>query len=348
LVSACGDGLFSTNFGSSPSVLDLPYKIPFEFSMTPVINRKSSVLLMGSCFSEHIGRRLERALVNMDLNPFGVLYSPVVIAEDLQRLIKNELITEGELILNGNLYHSWFHHGRFSGRNKAEVLGAMNDRIEKANTLLAEEDVTVLITFGSAHAFRRGDQLVANCHKYPASEFEQVLLPLEEMVEQWKETLDQLFSFNGNLKVVFTVSPVRYLKDGIIANNRSKSRLIELCHILSEYSESAQYFPAFEIVNDELRDYRFFEKDMTHPNEIAVDYVWRRFIETCFDEGRKEIHKAWEPLERAALHRSLHPGTEADLAFKESTLQKLNAFALTHSMEQNKYLEELKRNLNDG
>lgn len=316
--------------------------------MTPVIHMESSALLMGSCFSEHIGQRLERALVNVDLNPFGVLYNPMVIAEGLQRLIKNEFIKEDEIILNNGLYHSWSHHGRFSGSNKSEVLDTMNDRMEKANRLLGTTHTTVLITFGSAHAYMRGDRLVANCHKYPASEFEQVLLPLEEMVEQWKQTLDQLFSFNGDLKVVFTVSPVRYLKDGIIANNRSKSRLIELSHILKAYSERVQYFPAFEIVNDELRDYRFFEKDMTHPNEMAVDYVWRRFIDTCFDDQRKEMHKEWEALERSAVHRSLHPGTGADLAFKDSTLQKLNAFALAYSMENNKYLEELKRNLNDG
>jgi len=301
---------------------------------------------MGSCFSEHLGDRLRKSLFHVDINPFGILYHPIVIAENLDRLIKRELITEEELIRNGELYHTWSHHGRFSGLDKMQVLEHMNHRVTRAHDVLQSEQLSLLITFGSALAHKRGEDVVANCHKYPPSDFKQELIPLAEMVEKWNETLELLSTLNPKANLIFTVSPVRYLKDGLMRNTRSKALLVELCHVLTErFPVHAQYFPAFEIVTDELRDYRFFENDMTHPNALAIEYVWERFMATCFDSRSVEMYGQWEPLRRAALHRSLHPGSTEDLTFKEKTLQSVNEFAVRYTKQQNEYLNELKQTL---
>ncbi len=294
----------------------------FQFPKSPVsLQVTDQVWLNGSCFAEHIGHKIKAAYLPATINPHGILFNPLSIANSLQACMDKQVYTAEDVFLSGELWHSWNHHGCFAGTNKQEVLANMNKELSEASATF-QQSKFVMLTFGSAwvYALKENTKVVANCHKMPANLFEKRLLTVKEIVAAYTNLFNQpVFK---NKQVVLTVSPVRYVRDGLVENNQSKAVLLQAVHQLAALFNNVYYFPAYEIVVDELRDYRFFEKDMVHPNQLAIDYVWERFGHTFFDDTTATVVKELEALQTAALHKPLHPDTAEFAQFCKIQLAK--------------------------
>ncbi len=282
-------------------------------------------MLCGSCFTEHIGNAMLEAKMNVNMNPQGILFNPMSIAHCLEACMDEALILEGDLFELNEIWNHWDFHSRFSNTDKGLALKGMNDSIIAAHEFLKNAD-WLIITFGSSFQYflREDESLkgVGNCHKAPGSWFEKRMLTIAEMQDQWTSTLNKLIEFNPELNVIFTISPVRHSRDGLVENNRSKARLFELVQSLQEKNEALQYFPAFEIVNDVLRDYRYFEADMVHPNQQAVGYVWEQFEQTFFSQEDIQLLQQIKALTTALKHKPRFQETAAHQRFKEQLQQK--------------------------
>ena len=294
------------------------------------IHHADKLMVMGSCFAEHIGKRLHQTKFRCDLNPFGVLYNPLSIAEALRQLIAQYMYTESELIeFPDGGWSTWLHHSRFSQLDRATALSRINDRISCASQTLKETDV-LIITWGTSWVYKLAstNMIVGNCHKQPDRFFIRERLTVSQITETYTELLEALWQQRSELKVIFTVSPVRHLKDGLHENQLSKATLLiateELCN---KYPERCYYFPAYEIVIDELRDYRFYAEDMAHPSELAVDYVWDKFCLTYMSEATMEFISRVEKVRAAMQHRLLHPESEAAAKFRASQYECVKQLA---------------------
>lgn len=293
------------------------------------INHSTSMMLFGSCFSEHIGSKLLQHKFKVDVNPFGILYNPFSVSRAIRRLLSAESFSAADLVFNNELYHSPMHHGHFSATDKEVCLQNISSRFDQAVSFIGQTDL-FLITFGSAYAYqwRESGEIAGNCHKFPADRFRRLRLSVEEIVEEWVEVITLLTVINPTAKLLFTVSPVRHWKDGAHENQISKSILHLAIDALQErFRERISYFPAYEVMMDELRDYRFYNEDMIHPSPLAVDYIWNCFSETYFSAATQRVNDEWAQIRRALDHRPLHPGTESYRLFTEGTAQKLDAFA---------------------
>lgn len=291
--------------------LDLP--VP-AFSRT--IHYQDKLFFIGSCFAENIAAQLHGYKFNTLLNPHGILYNPESIATAISRYVKNELYEEQDLFFDGERYHSWEHHSRFSGMDKAICLSEINGQLANAHQFLKTAG-WLFVTFGSAYVYRhiQAERRVGNCHKQPLQNFTKELLSVDEMVETFQSLLEELNAFNPRLKIILTVSPVRYIRDGLVENNRSKARLIELTYLLSKH-ENIIYFPAYELVIDDLRDYRFYKADLVHPNEQAIAYVFEKFIRAALDENTKQILEKIKDLIKAKSHQAFLDESPAHQRFK--------------------------------
>jgi len=263
-------------------------------SMPFGIDYATGIVSLGSCFSDEIGKRLQEGDFHIELNPFGTLYNPASIASALRRIIYDREIGMEDLVEHDGLWHSWHHHGSFSRPTAEECLEVCNSRIHQAHEALKQASL-LMITFGSAWIYEREGQVVANCHKVPQENFVRRMMTVEDIVSLWRPLLKELHAFHPHLSTLFTVSPIRHIGDGLHGNQLSKSTLLLAIDELVDkelpltkrkrkgvkVEEPAHpvtvYFPAYEIVLDELRDYRFFEADMAHPTSLAVDVVWDRF-----------------------------------------------------------------------
>ncbi|MBQ9417093.1 MAG: GSCFA domain-containing protein [Bacteroidales bacterium] len=282
---------------------------PMPFSL----DHSSLILSLGSCFADEIGRRLLDGGFCVELNPFGTLYNPASIASALDRLLTDTPIAASDLVQHESLWHSWHHHGSFSRPTAEACLAACNERLHQAH--LALQQATLLtLTFGTAWVFSlreetspRSSRVVANCHKLPASHFERWRLDTEDICDLWLPLLQRLHDFNPKLKVLFTVSPIRHLADGAHGNQLSKATLLlaveKLC---TAHPTLCTYFPAYEIVLDELRDYRFFAPDMTHPSSLAADIVYSRFQQSCLSPALIQQAHLAAKAHRREQHRPLH------------------------------------------
>ncbi len=288
------------------------------------ISYSSKVMFIGSCFTEEIGEKFESYLFDTDINPFGVIYNPVSVANSLKILIQKRLFTEKDLEQRGSQWFSFYHHSRFSFESKEETLNTINERIEKSSEFLKKADF-LFITLGTAwvYVLNRTGEVVSNCHKLPAKIFTRKMLETEEIVDLYSNLLQDLWSFNPKLKIYFTVSPVRHWKDGAYGNRVSKSVLFVALDKLMKRFDSVGYFPAYEIVMDELRDYRFYAKDMIHIGEQGVDYIWFRFKEKFFDEAMLDTLKEVEKVTKAIEHRPKSRFSEEYKLFVEKTLEKI-------------------------
>ena len=258
------------------------------------IDYATGIVSLGSCFSDEIGKRLQEGDFHIEQNPFGTLYNPASIASALRRIMYDREIGLEDLVEHEGLWHSWHHHGSFSRATAEECLEACNSRIHQAHEALKQASL-LMITFGSAWIYEREGQVVANCHKLPQENFVRRKMSVEDIVSLWRPLLKELYTFHPHLSTLFTVSPIRHIGDGLHGNQLSKSTLLLAIDELvdSELSPAKRkkkgakveepdhpvtvYFPAYEIVVDELRDYRFYEADMVHPSTLAVDVVWDRF-----------------------------------------------------------------------
>jgi len=286
-------------------------------SSTFKINYEHRVMTLGSCFAENIGRKLHDAYFLSDVNPFGVLYNPVSIANSMEIVLKNIQFSPTDIFQAKSLWQSFSHSSFFSDISAEACLQKINTRLEIAKEFLKETDF-LLITFGTAWVFedKQSGRVVSNCHKFPANQFVRRRLTVQEIVEVYADLIQRLQVQFPNLKLIFSVSPIRHFKDGAHENNISKSTLILAIEALQKQFPQLDYFPAYEIMMDELRDYRYYASDMLHPSEVAVDYIWKRFSETYFDAETLQIKKELEQLARDLEHRPLHNKSEDFLIFQ--------------------------------
>ncbi len=285
------------------------------------IDHFSKVMFVGSCFSDNIGQKLEKTKIPSLINPFGVLYNPESVRSAIFSMLENKKYVSGDLDFFNEKWISFAHHGNFSGAKKVDVLKKINDTISDAHEFL--ENINVLfITFGTACVYEllKTKRIVANCHKVPAKEFRHFLLQVDEIVGNYEKLFVELKKFNPRLEIVFTVSPVRHWKDGAVNNQLSKSILFVAVHKLVEKFEFAHYFPSYEILMDDLRDYRFYADDLFHPNQLAIEYIWEKFCATYFSDKTISVIKEIDKLQKNIGHKVFYPKTEAYKKFISNNL----------------------------
>jgi len=251
------------------------------------------------------------------------LFNPSSIAKSISSYINNKQYTETDLFYQNECWNSWEHHSRFSKPEIAECLQGINESQCKANGFLKNAD-WLLITLGSAFVYElQNKEVVANCHKVPTDKFVKRLLPVEEVFGGLQQMIEKTQAFNPGIRIIFTISPVRHLRDGFIENNRSKATLIQAVHLLTEKKAGCFYFPAYELIIDDLRDYRFFAEDMVHPNYAATNYVWEKFIATCIDESSQQLMKDIALVVAAKNHKPFNPTSQQHKKFLQTNLEKV-------------------------
>lgn len=289
---------------------------PFE------LHHKSKIMLAGSCFSENIGAKLERYRFDVKINSHGILFNPDSVLTALKEVVLNQPYSKEQLHHNGSHFVSLNHHGRFNHADAEQAVTQINKELDSFHHHLKQCDV-LFVTFGSAwvYQWKEDGSVVANCHKIPQQQFDKRLLKHEEIIASWSSFLEQLITLNPKLQIVFSISPVRYWRDGVVENQLSKSNLILAVHELVRRFDNAHYFAAYELVMDDLRDYRFFKEDMLHPNDMAIDYVWEKFCSWCMSEHTQQILQQLEPHLRFLEHRPLHADAlHEDLRQKKEAL----------------------------
>ena len=292
----------------------------------PLLDQRLPMLLMGSCFASEMGLRLlQRAKFDVDLNPFGVLYNPLSIAEALCDIMDGRHYTADDLFCHEGLWHSWMHHGDFSGAEVEEVLAHINRRLSAAHRRLPQLQ-RVVLTLGSAYVYRLADsgRVVGNCHKMPERTFRRERLTVEEVTEALSAAIERLLSICPEVKLLLTVSPIRHLRDGLHENQLSKGTLLLAADALCKrFPGQLFYLPIYEVMMDELRDYRYYADDLVHPSSLALEYIWNTLIDKCFTDEAKAILQECEAISKALQHRPLHPESEAYKRFLEQTLLKI-------------------------
>ncbi len=293
------------------------------------ISHEDNIFLIGSCFAENIYRRLNQLQFKTIQNPFGILYNPFSIYKMVDRIVNEKSYQFNDLFFHNDLWHSYDHHGKFSDPNQHIVLQNINQSILMANKFLKK--TTVLgITLGTANVYELNTNhtIVANCHKVPNHHFSKKLCSVEDVIESLTKIITQTQAFchvKSNLKIILTVSPIRHIKDGFIENQRSKSTLLLAIAQIEKQFSNVFYFPAYEILMDDLRDYRFYEKDMIHPNDIAIDYIWNNFTKSFFDKNTIDLNTKIQKIIHAKQHRLLHPNTLESIKFKERLTEQIKA-----------------------
>lgn len=288
------------------------------------INHLHKILSIGSCFTEHIGNALKEYKFQVLQNPNGILFDPASVCSGLVSYIQDKQYAESDLFYLNEVWQSWQHHSRFSGVEKEIVLHQINQSQHEAHLFLKEADWLV-ITLGSSFSYRlvnENAQPVANCHRAPAQWFQKYMMPITETIERLDNTIHQLFYFNKKVNIIFTISPVRHIRDGVMENNRSKARLIEAVHHLVHKFDRLYYFPSYELVIDVLRDYRYYDIDMVHPNYLATNYVLEKFLHCFMNNETIQLSQEIKRITIAKKHKATHPTTNAHQQFLNSYLEK--------------------------
>ncbi len=289
------------------------------------INYDSNLIFMGSCFSDNIGKKIKELKFPVLINPFGVLYNPVSIANSIDNIINNTKFSEQDLHFFNNKWFSFYHHSDFSGKDKTECLSRINNSTELAHQRLRNADF-LFLTFGTSRVYlhKKTAEIVSNCHKLPEKEFSRKLLEINEIVETIEQMTSKLFAFNPSLNIVFTLSPVRHWKDGAIGNMQSKARLLIAIDKITSSINNCSYFPSYEIVMDDLRDYRFYAGDMIHLSNTAVDYIFSKFSEVYIDNSTNGVQHKILKIIRARNHRPFNPDLPEYKMFAEKSLDEIN------------------------
>lgn len=291
---------------------------------TEKLTYSQALLSMGSCFAEYMASRLRQFKFQATVNPFGILYNPISIARGLYLMRTGYRFREKDLFEFEGLWYSYEHHGRFARPGMQETLDKIQHALHTGKRAL-EEGRWLFLTLGSAFVWEHREQqrVVANCHKQPARHFSRRRLSVQEIVETLEHELALCREQNKDLEVIFTVSPVRYTRDGFVESQRSKAALILATDALSRKLPYVHYFPAYELVIDELRDYRFYDRDRVHPSEEAVDYVWEKLTESLMDAETRTIMAEIQQIEAAVRHRAFHPASPAHQRFLDNQLAKI-------------------------
>lgn len=295
------------------------------------IHHKDYILSLGSCFAENIIARLVRNKFNSHLNPFGILYNPASIADCLDFLLTTNHFKASDLHFNQGLWHSFSHHGAFSHPDQSVMLARLNEQLEAARTFL-EKTTCLILTLGTANTFvlKESGAIVANCHKFPASHFSRKMLEPADISELLSKVLTRLKTRIPQLNIILSVSPVRHIRDGFLENSRSKARLVLAAEHLSKEIPEVHYFPAYELILDDLRDYRFYKEDLVHPTDMAIDYVWQYFKNAFFSEDTEQLMQQIEKVVRASEHRPFHAESEKHQAFLKKQLEGIKILNQEH------------------
>jgi hypothetical protein len=300
---------------------------PFELK----IKHSEKLFLIGSCFTEQIGAKLSHHKFRTIENPNGILFNPLSITQSISSYISNKQYTEADLFFHNEIWGSWDHHTKFSSIHKAECFSKINHSQQQAHDFLQQTD-WLLITLGSSFVYMLDKvRAVANCHKVPTDKFDKILLTAEQIMNELQIMITELQAFNPGIKIIFTISPVRHLRDGFVENNRSKANLITAVHQLTEQCKAVYYFPAYELVIDDLRDYRFFAEDMVHPNYQATNYVWEKFIYACINEEAKLLMKEINSLKAAFHHKPFNPESNQHNTFLLTNFKKAEELKLKYN-----------------
>jgi len=297
----------------------------------------NKLLLVGSCFTEQIGKKLSAHKFEILDNPNGILFNPVSIAKAIFSYAEEKLYNEDELFYHNELWGSWEHHTSFSDIDKNSALRKINDSQKKATDFIKSAD-WILLTLGSSFVYERKEEanknnyknVAANCHKIPTDKFNRRLLEPEEIKTILQKMVSAALEINTNAKFIFTISPVRHLREGFIENNQSKAALIQAVHSLTN-DENVFYFPAYELVIDDLRDYRFYAEDLVHPNYAATEYVWEKFVPAVIDEDSQKLMKEINEINAAMNHKAFNPQSEAHKKFMLSNLEKIRSLSKKYS-----------------
>lgn len=309
-------------------------------------------IFIGSCFTENVGKIMEDLKYAVDINPYGILYNPMSVGNCISSLLAKKHFIESDLVNHNGLWNSFSHHGKFSEVESSKVLERINKQTIESSIKLKSADF-LFVTFGTAWVYRynKNGEIVSNCHKIPAKDFSRERLSVKEIVEYYQILLAKLWDENPKLKIVFTVSPIRHWKDGAVENQRSKSTLIlaidELIKMYGE--EKCAYFPSYEIVMDELRDYRFYTEDMLHLNEVAVKHIWQIFEGVLVDDESRRVSLEVKKIINAAGHRPFNKNTPEHVKFLKKYLELSQNLEAKHlninlKLEKEYFAREMNKN----
>ena len=301
-------------------------KIPIPNSSNP-IDYASKIVSLGSCFAENMGVKLEYFKFQNSVNPFGIIFNPISIENLINRAVNKIEFTENDIFIHNEMWHCFEVHSVLSDTSSELMLEKLNKILHNFRSQL-EEASQIVITYGTSWVYRNktSNEIVANCHKVPQNQFDKVILSVETIEASIQKTIDLIQKINPKCNFIFTISPVRHIKDGFVENQRSKAHLIAALHNILKVSPSEAewtYFPSFEIMMDELRDYRFYAEDMLHPNQVAIDYIWEQFIKSQIAHEIHPVMQEVNTIQKGLAHRPFHPNTESHQKFLKKLQQKM-------------------------
>lgn len=302
------------------------------------IKHSHRIMLIGSCFSDNIGSRLAGAMMNVEVNPFGTVYNPASIESEVERIVSGVPIEEAELFVANGMWNHFSFHTHYSRSDKHAALESMNGRLARAHKHLKECN-EVIITLGTAFVYRHkaAGRVVSNCHKLPACEFTRTMMDVGEVTACLDNVVSLIAGYAPNARIIFTVSPIRHLADGLEQNQLSKSTLrVAVGEIIARHSARCEYFPAYEIMMDDLRDYRFYAADMIHPSDVAVEYIWNTFKGVYFDDSAAQTASRCERVSKRLAHRTMTDNKDASERFHRETRE-----VIMNLVSEYPYLKEL-------
>lgn len=305
--------------------MKLQTQIPLKKQSNNLIDYRSNILLIGSCFVENIGNKLEYYKFKNLQNPFGILYHPLAIKRLIANAIDNKSYTEDDIFFQNEQWHCFDAHSKLSNVNKNELLISLNEQIKSTHQQITQSS-HIVITLGTSWVYKdiTTEKHVANCHKIPQKQFLKKLLSIDEVSQSLNAIIGLIKSVNKESLIIFTVSPIRHLKDGFVENTKSKAHLVSAIHaVLSLRAQSrCYYFPSYEIMLDELRDYRFYKEDMLHPNAIAINYIWEKFQQVWMSSEAQKTMSDVEAVQKGLRHKPFNKNSIAHLKFLQDLVQK--------------------------
>ncbi|WP_100612120.1 GSCFA domain-containing protein [Confluentibacter lentus] len=304
--------------------MQLTTKVPIR-KADIAINYASKIVLLGSCFADNMGEKFQYFKFQTTVNPFGIIFNPMSLANIIERSLKQHYYTEKDIFFHNELWHCFDVHSELSNPNKETFLNYLNELLDSTNKQL-HDSTHIIITLGTSWVYRfvETEQIVANCHKVPQKQFTKELLSVDDITKSLETIVSLINTVNSKVSIIFTVSPVRHIKDGFIENTQSKAHLITAIHSNNQEPATSNYFPSYEIMMDELRDYRFYAEDMLHPNQTAINYIWEKFQQVWISEETIKTMDIVETIQKGLLHKPFNPNSEAHKVF----IQKLEAYKL--------------------
>lgn len=289
-------------------------------------------MLLGSCFAENMGEKFQYFKFQSITNPFGIIFNAVSLEKLIRRSVENRMFTENDIFFHNDLWHCFEVHSELSNPDKDAFLESLNDLIRLTNQQL-NDSTHIIITLGTSWVYRNieSNEIVANCHKVPQKQFKKELLSINQTEESLQNIVSFIHSVNPNCNFIFTVSPVRHIKDGFVENTLSKAHLVAAIHkTITNNPSLITYFPAYEIMMDELRDYRFYAEDMLHPNQTAIDYIWIQFFENYISESEFGLMNEICSIQKGLKHRPFNPNTESHQKFLNQLDLKIQTIQNQH------------------